>query len=179
MENRWLLRRELLKIADQQLPGIEHQEPEYDAKERRLRVSLAEAAQKLYDHLKVFPSLSIEPLGAYLGKEKLLPIIRKEAGKVLTFLKLSRKVRTAGWQHKGCSSCRCLKLPLGPLAQSLRHRPAEPEIPGSSPTRAMDPHGSRKTLILVDPNGLRWVLDGLIDQAFHAEVEHFVALPAS
>ena len=88
LENRWFLRHELLKISDQQLPEIEHQEPEYDAKERRLRVSLAGAAQILYDHLKVFPSLSIGPVGAYLGKEKLLPIIRKEAGKVLTFLKL-------------------------------------------------------------------------------------------
>ena len=88
MENRWLLRHELLKISDQQLPEIARQEPEYDAKELRLRVSLAEAAQKLYDHLKVFQSLSIGPVGAFLGKEKLLPIIRKEAGKVLTFLKL-------------------------------------------------------------------------------------------
>ena len=88
LDNRWLLRHELLKISDQQLPELAEVPKEYDAKERRLRVSLAPAAEQLYEHLKAFPSLSIGPVGGYLGKLKLLPMIRKEAGKVLTFLKL-------------------------------------------------------------------------------------------
>ena len=82
------MRHELLKISDQQLPELEHVPKEYDAKERRLRISLAPTAEQLYEHLKAFPSLSIGPVGGYLGKLKLLPMIRKEAGKVLTFLKL-------------------------------------------------------------------------------------------
>ena len=77
------MRHELLKISDQQLPELEHVPKEYDAKERR-----PPAAEQLYEHLKAFPSLSIGPVGGYLGKLKLLPMIREEAGKVLTFLKL-------------------------------------------------------------------------------------------
>ena len=91
LENRWLLRHELLKIADQQLPEKAPeapQEPEFDPHQARQRVILEEAAVKLYDHLKTLPSISIGPAAAYLGKQRLLPLVKRTALKFITFLKL-------------------------------------------------------------------------------------------
>ena len=92
LENRFLMRHELLKVADQQLPELAEpegaQERQYDALETRQRLALREAADKLHDHLKAFPSLALGPVGAFLGKEKLLPVVRREAKKLITFLRL-------------------------------------------------------------------------------------------